>query len=172
MKKEHFIIYVSNMLTVCFLLVLVNYLIFRHHWYSVLFTLLPIICFSAWYKKQKNKLMFTLSLIALTVSCMYEIYLFIDYVNFYLVTVCSVLSAIVFSFNMGLDPRNPRPLQFRVFFTLITQLLFSLSLVFIAYGYAVMGGVMFLSTIVLSKEVAELIQTIESREEVYMWSVL
>jgi hypothetical protein len=116
--------------------------------------------------------MFTLSLIAFTVSCMYEIYLFIDYVNFYLVVVCSVLSVIVFSFNMGLDPRNPRPLQFRTFFTLITQLLFSLSLVCISYGYVAMGGMMFLSTIVLSKEVAELIQAIEYREDVYMWSVL
>jgi len=31
---------------------------------------------------------------------------------------------------------------------------------------------MFLSTIVLSKEVAELIQAIEYREDVYMWSIL
>lgn len=172
MKKENFIIYVSNIVILCFFLILISYLIFGTHWYSLLFVVSPIIFFSLWCKIKKNRLNFMLSMVALTSSCMIGISLVMGDLSPYPAIVFLVPAAICTAFNMGLDPTYPKPLLIRTVFTNTTQVFLMISILFIVFEYVIIGSILSLSTILISKKVAKLIYRMEHKNDVYMWSIL
>lgn len=172
MKKENFIIYVSNIVILCFFLAVISYLIFGVHWYSLLFVFSPTTLFCLWFKIRKNRLMFMLSVVAMVTLYVFGIALFIDHLNPWYVSWYLFIAGVCVASNMGLSSAYPKPFLIRTFFTTVTQALLMLSLVFIVSGYMIIGTFLSLSIILISKEVSELIQAIESREDVYMWSVL